>query len=362
MSHRTKVRSPLRAATATWALNVAEWCFRLPAISPPLLDHLCSLTGGPVFGVHYRRVSDNRTLRLAIDHIVRYGGRATGPDHLELRALSSDEKWELARVLGRALRNGTYHPRPHRTIEIPKGPGRGTRPITILCAADRVVQRALVMILQPYLDPQFQPNSLGFRPKRGRAHAVAYAAEQAQRTGNWVLNTEDIQDAFCHVPVRRLMDILRKRVPAPRFLQLVETAITTPGGKGIRQGGALSPLMLNVYLDHVLDRWWNRQHPDIPLIRVADDLLILTSDRDQARQASQALRDRLRPAGLTLKQPKGPNTADLASCENAQWLGLDLQQGRRDLIASIPQEGSCWNALEEKLASRTRNRCSDPRP
>jgi retron-type reverse transcriptase len=175
------------------------------------------------------------------------GGRAPGPDGLDLAVLDEPEKWEWARTLGAALRSGTYRAGPHREVKIPKSSGRGTRTLQIQDAADRVVQRAIVQVAQPYLDPAFSPLSFGFRPGLGREHALTTAGALMDGTGNRVGVFEDVRDAFDQVPLRRLLDVVRRRIPADDFVALVAAVIARDGKRGLRQGGALSPLMLNVY-------------------------------------------------------------------------------------------------------------------
>jgi hypothetical protein len=101
------------------------------------------------------RIADPRTLRDAWDHLARQGGQAPGPNGLRYTDLSTAEAWELCRCLARALRDGTYHPGRQQVCWIEKGAGRNKRPLVLQNIEDRVVQRAIVTILQPLLDPLF---------------------------------------------------------------------------------------------------------------------------------------------------------------------------------------------------------------
>src|SRR5262245_11704792 len=162
----------------------------------------------------FRRVSDERTLRVAWDHLERYGGRAPGIDGMRYEDYPEHAKWEVCRGLRDWIRSGDYEPDEDRVVWISKGPGRGERPITIQNIEDRVVQRAVVEIVQPFLDPRFDPHSIGYRPRKDRLHALAlaerYCLEQKRRV--WV--TEDIKDAFSNVPLARLLQLIRKCLPA----------------------------------------------------------------------------------------------------------------------------------------------------
>jgi hypothetical protein len=200
--------------------------------------------------------------------------------------------------------------------------------------------------MQPFVDPRFLDTTLGSRPRKGREHALALAERLASQHGRWIWTTEDIQDAFNQVPLNRLLDVLRKQIPAADFLALIKVVIKNAKGRGIRQGGALSPLLLNVYLDHVLDRPWKRKHPQTPLIRVVDDLLILSSDNDEAMSARNALETILKPAGMPLKTAKSA-TRDLAIGQTIEWLGFNVNRATGGIEARLTER--CWEQLDEAL-------------
>jgi hypothetical protein len=213
-----------------------------------------------------------------------------------------------------------------------------------------VVQRGIVQILQSLIDPDFSSRSFGFRPYKGREHALACASALARRNGLWTWVTEDIRDAFNQVPLNRLLDVLRTKVPAEELLQLIESVIGGNGKRGLRQGGSLSPILLNVYLDHFLDRPWDKAHPEWPLIRVADDLLILTRNPEEAVEAHKALDRLLLAAAMPLKGASETTIRDLSRGENARWLGYVLQKADDDEVAvNLPDDSSCWHKLTENL-------------
>jgi retron-type reverse transcriptase len=297
------------------------------------------------------RVADERNVRAAIDHIADRGGDTPGPDGVELGTLHDEERWQLARLIRRLLSDLNYTPGPTRTIRVPKSSGTGYRSITLFNAVDRVVQRAVVQILQPFLGPSFARDSFGSRPGRGREHALARLNALMRRTGNQVLLVEDIRDAFTHVPIRRLFQILRSRVPtqANALFTLLERMIGGPSQRGLAQGSPLSPLLMNLYLDHLLDRPWKKRFPERPLIRVVDDLLVLTGSREQASEARDALVQRLRAASMPLKGSPGTAVRDLATGESVTWLGYSLRQIQGSLVAELPEEGQAWIRLEVAL-------------
>jgi hypothetical protein len=198
----------------------------------------------------FRRAVDSRSLRRALAYLAAEGGSAPGPNGLTLDELDHLERWELARALAESIRTGRYRPGPHREVQISKGLGRGKRTIKVRNVEDRVVERAIVQVVQPFMAPKFAPASFGYRPGRGREHALAYAEAMAVATGSWAWVLDDVQDAFDNVPQGRLLDIVRMRLLAADIVELVRVVVGGKGSKGIRQGSSLSPFLLNLYLDH----------------------------------------------------------------------------------------------------------------
>jgi ribonuclease HI len=296
----------------------------------------------------FRRAANPRNLRCAIDHLVIHGGQAPGPNGLRLADLDNHACWSLARVLSKALLAGTYRPSKELIRNKPKGPHRGTRPIVLQDAQDRVIQRAILQVIQPMLEPLFARDSYGSRPHRDRWQALARAEAVARQHGAYVWVLADLRDAFEQVPIGRLLDVVRRHLPADDLLQLIETVIRRPDRhKGLRQGGNLSPAMMNVYLDQFLDRPWHRQHPHLPLIRVVDDLLILCRTAEEAQQAYAELHRLLAPAGMPLKNTGSPPITDLTR-EDAGWLGYLLRWRNQRIEAHLTP--ACWDGLHKSLA------------
>jgi hypothetical protein len=206
-------------------------------------------------------------------------------------------------------------------VQIPKSSGRGFRVLTLQNTEDRVVAKAAAMVLGAALDGRFHPLSFGFRPDRDRFKALATALGLARlwRLSLWV--AEDIADAFDSVPLRRLLDVCQTQLPSS-ILELLRTLLTQSSARGLPQGSPLSPLMLNAYLDHHLDRVWD--HTQAPLIRTADDLLLLTANPQQAREHRSGLAQRLRSAAMPLRDASSSGCRDLERNEEIRWLGFRL--------------------------------------
>ena len=235
-------------------------------------------------------------------------------------------------MLGKTLSSRTYRPGPDRKVEIPKSSGVGTRTLRLQDIEDRVVQRAIVQSIQPFLDPGFAATSFGYRPKLGTGHALATAEFLASSGNMWTWIDDDIRDAFDHVPHGRLLDIVQNRLQSEEMADLIRIVIENEKGQGLRQGGSLSPLLLNLYLDHLLDRPWTRLQPQTSLLRYADDMLILASDVDSADEAHAHLRKQLQAAGMTLKGTPRNATHNLLQIGNpVEWIGFAIRKGPEGL-------------------------------
>jgi group II intron reverse transcriptase/maturase len=289
-------------------------------------------------------IADARNLRLAWDYLAHNGGQAPGPSRRRFADFENQETWEYVRVIGKAIQYGSYRPGPVRRKDIPKGAGRGDRTLTIANIEDRVVARAVVQIIQPLYDPTFDENSFGFRPGRGRQLALAHAMTVTKQQERCVWLVEDLKQAFDRVPHGRLLDVLRMRLPE-NVVQLIERIIHNDSGRGLPQGSPLSPLLLNIYLDHFLDTRWRQLHPDLPLLRYADDLLILCHTEQEARSARPDLEQLLTPAAMLLKHCED-SVSNLTLGQHAEWLGYQVAHKGR-LTVTIAE--SSWDGLRERL-------------
>ena len=305
------------------------------------------------------RAADSRNLRTAWGYLAAEGGQAPGIDGLRFDELEDHEVWRLVRALGKALKDDTYRPGPDRKVPIPKAGGAGTRVLSIPSVEDRLVQRAVVQVLQPYLDRFLGGGCLGFRPGLGINEAVALAERLAVEEGRWAWLAEDLKNAFDNVPQRRLLDALHTLLPDGRMMRLLGRLVETDGGIGIRQGGPLSPLLLNVYLNHFLDRKWGRLFAGVSLLRWADDVLILTRTRQEALQAYQGLGQLLLPAGMRLKGTPEQAVHDLRGGAEAVWLGFRFRKAEGGLEVLLTERS--WKRLSERLELCHEKDCSSIR-
>lgn len=222
----------------------------------------------------------------------------------------------LQSLLARA-RSMTYRAPPVRGVEIPKGDGK-TRPLGIPTFEDRVFQRAVVMLLEPLYEPVFHPDSYGFRPRRSAHQALEALHEQLMSMhGGWVLEV-DVQKFFDTLDHDHLVAILQQKVQDERLIRLIrkwlKAGVMKDGAlqrreSGTPQGGVISPLLANVYLDFVLDRWFeeevrHRLEGAARLIRYADDFVIVFEQGVDARRVMEVLPKRFAKYGLTVHPDK----------------------------------------------------------
>jgi RNA-directed DNA polymerase len=232
---------------------------------------------------------------------------------------------DFNRNIGDNLRNlleqaksGTYRAPPVRRVHIPKGTGNETRPIGIPTFADKVLQRAVVMALEPIYEQDFLDCSYGFRPGRS-AHQALQALWQKTMAmgGGWILEV-DIRKFFDTLDHAQLRQLLQRRVRDGVLLRLIgkwlhagvleEGILTTPEA-GTPQGGVISPLLANIYLHYVLDVWFEQEvKPRLRgsafLIRYADDFVIGFANEEDAQRVLEVLPKRFGKYGLTLHPDK----------------------------------------------------------
>jgi RNA-directed DNA polymerase len=241
---------------------------------------------------------------------------APGVDGQTSQAYGENLGDNVAKLL-EAAKSGSYRAPPVRPVEIPKSSG-GTRTLGIPTHEDKVLQRAVVMALEPIYEQEFFDFSYGFRRGRSAHQALEdlWCGLMNKRIG-WVMDV-DVQSFFDTLDHRQCQDLLRQRVSDGVIVRLVGkwlNAGVLQGGVvrrrdvGTPQGGVISPLLANIYLHHVLDAWWvqevlPRMRGQAFLIRYADDFVICFEREDDARRVQAVLPERFQKYGLTLHPEK----------------------------------------------------------
>ena len=242
---------------------------------------------------------------------------APGVDGQSAEEYARNLDGNLAALLERA-KSGTYRAPPVRRVHIPKGTKGETRPIGIPTFEDKVLQRAVTMVLEAVYEQDFYDCSYGFRPGRSQHQALDSLREVLMEMhGGWVVEL-DIRKFFDTVDRGHMQELVRRRVRDGVLLRLVgkwlnagvqEHGATSYPDAGTPQGGVISPLLSNVYLHYVLDEWFDKEvKPRMTgrahLIRFADDAVMVFANERDARRVLAVLPQRFGKYGLTLHPDK----------------------------------------------------------
>ena len=272
---------------------------------------------------------------------------AVGIDGQTAASYAEDLESNLLSLIDRA-KGGAYRAPPVRRVEIPKGGGR-TRPIGIPTFEDKVLQRAVKMLLEPLYEQDFYDFSYGFRPHRSARDGLeAVRAALHELQGGVVLDA-DVSMFFDTLDHKQLRDLLRRRVADGVVVRLVGKWLNagvlsegrvTRSDVGTPQGGVISPLLANIYLHEVLDRWWvedvqPRLRGRAFLIRYADDFVMAFEEESDAQRVREVLHHRFARFGLTLHPDKTrlvrfhpPSRDDEPRSGTFDFVGFTLHWGR----------------------------------
>ena len=242
---------------------------------------------------------------------VRSNKGSAGVDAVSMEEYDANRSKHLYKLWNR-MASGSYFPPPVKEVEILKKDGK-VRKLGIPTISDRVGQMVIKQMLEPRLEKIFSNNSYGYRPQKNAHQALEEVRKNCWKT-DWVIDL-DIKGFFDNIDHAKLMLAVNKHVPenwirfyierwlkAPRLTKSGE--LITNQGKGTPQGGVISPLLANLFLHYVLDKWLEQTDKTVKYVRYADDVIIHCVSKAQAEQMLKSLQERMNSVGLELHPQK----------------------------------------------------------
>lgn len=295
-----------------------------------MLEALVNGVKGGVWFSLIDKVYRRKTLDAAWKRVQANKGSA-GVDHETIAKFSQEADRKLD-YLSEQLRTGEYQPRPVRRVWIEKTGSHEKRPLGIPTVSDRIVQTAILMVIEPIFENAFHESSFGYRPGRGCKDALREVNTLLKDEYVYVVDA-DLEKYFDSIPHDKLMEEVKLFIADNKLLALIEKllkqSIEEDGkelkvGKGTPQGGVLSPLLANLYL-HSIDLEMSRQ--GYRMVRYADDLLVLTKSKEEAEKALEVLQNLVGSKGLRLNLEKTRLVDTRENKVGFDFLGYHFENG-----------------------------------
>ena len=312
-------------------------------------------------GLHTRDLMDEILERDNIESAIRqvvHNMGAEGMDGMSVLELPGyvEQHWN---ELYAQLRTGRYRPKPVRRVTIPK-PDGGERNLGVPTVLDRMIQQAVAQVLTKVYEPKFSERSFGFRPGRSAHDAIITLRDDVADGHTWAVDI-DLSKYFDTINHDILMNILRRDIEDETVLALIKgflksgvmvNGILFPTEEGSPQGGNLSPLLANIYLnecDRILEERGHR------FVRYADDLMVLMKSRKGAERVMESTRKYLEG---TLKLKVNEGKSNVAPVVELKYLGFQIQRGygTDNIIISIHEKS--WKRFNEKVKALLRKSSS----
>lgn len=282
---------------------------------------------------------------------------APGVDGMTIDETAQYLRENQKELIGR-IKKGKYTPSPVRRVEIPK-PDGGVRKLGIPTVTDRVIQQAIAQQLMPIYEPKFADGSYGYRPGRSAKDAILKVKEYAEQGYTYAVAL-DLSKYFDTLNHTRLLNILREDVKDERVIQMIkrylksgvmENGVVMETEEGSPQGGNLSPLLANIYLNE-FD--WEYQRRGVPCIRYADDIVLLAKSKRASERLLESSTKYLEEGlKLTVNRDKS-RTVSVFAIRNFKFLGFAL--GRNGSGIYIRVHPKSWKKFKTNLKSLSSRR------
>lgn len=302
------------------------------------------------------------------------GSKALGIDGVSKSEYGKDLDSNIQN-LTRRIKNGSYRPSPKREVLIPKQNGK-TRPIAIACFEDKMVDWVVAKIINQVFDPTFIRNSFGFRDKKSAHQAIEACYYSLKGNKRPYVVEIDFSNFFNTIPHKELMRIVKKRVSDVKFLGLLRHFLKSPviredesDGEnatcGTPQGGLMSPILANIYLNEVVDQWFLENYGSYNniIVRYADDAVFFFKKEDDAKKFLKDFKERVRSFGLSVNDEKSRRLSFKKTENNDfSFLGFTFywgKQGSRRILKVKTEKNKLHKAINEFYAWIKENRNSE---
>lgn len=318
------------------------------------------------FGILFDKVHSMVILETAWK-MIRANRGGSGVDRQNFEDIETFGVDKFLKELQVELQSGKYRPLPVRRVMIPKANGK-LRPLGIPTIKDRVAQMCVKLVIEPLFEADFQEFSYGFRPQRSAHHAIKEVRKYINFGCEQVIEV-DLKSFFDNIPQDKLMDLVARRVSDPRVLKIIKAWLTagvvteagiTRSVIGTPQGGVISPLLANIFLNVLDTEWRKREYDhrkcDAHLVRYADDMVIACKWRPEFYFAR--LQEILTSLGVEINTEK---TRVVHASEGFDFLGIHFK-----LAPSYAGKMNCYywpshksvSNFKKKIGQMVNNRCS----
>lgn len=275
--------------------------------------------------------------------LVKANAGSAGVDKQSIAAFEEDLKGNLYKLWNR-MSSGSYMPPPVRAVSIPKKSG-GERILGVPTVSDRIAQMVVKLEFEPKVEPHFLPDSYGYRPGKSALDAVGVTRKRCWRF-DWVVEF-DIKGLFDNIPHDLLLKAVEKHTDSAWIRLYIKRWLTAPmeqadgrrqaRSKGTPQGGVISPILSNLYLHYVFDKWLQQHYPTVVWCRYADDGLLHCRSEAQAHLLLRVIRQRFEQCGLELH----PVKTKIVYCQDGRRQGA-YSNTAFDFLGFTFRRRGCW--------------------